>query len=548
MLPVARLRLSLPALALAFSSAAWPQAKPATSVCAPCHAAIYASYRTTPMASSARKLDAAEVPETFQRATFEHAASGFEYRVSVTKSGYLVRFVNAATGVRGEKNLAYAIGSGVRARSYLLEQDGFLYEAPVAFYSAGHAWGLEPGYDRYDYPYLSRPIVPGCLSCHASLIRTVPLTLNRYDSPAFLEGGVTCDRCHGNGEKHVAKMKSGNLTGGSEILNPARLDAVRRDSICAQCHLTGEATVMRAGKNWSSFQAGDRLSDFQTVFIRSGQRAGLRVTGHVEDLAFSACKRASGDKLWCGSCHDPHTLPAAGQASAFFRAKCLSCHSTQACSETQAARMKSRDDCIGCHMPRSPATDAQHTVFTDHSIPRRPRRDVRPPAADAELVVFGGVEASPRDLALAYAIKAIGQQAGADRTRALGLLERAERAAPDDIELVLYLAERYRNDGKNDLARPLYEHAIQLDPGQVTASVGLGGVMMEQGNYAAAIRLWTDALAKNSGLELVRLNLAVALLRTGDKAAAVSMLEKAVSLNPAFAPARQLLAQITQSP
>jgi Tfp pilus assembly protein PilF len=72
--------------------------------------------------------------------------------------------------------------------------------------------------------------------------------------------------------------------------------------------------------------------------------------------------------------------------------------------------------------------------------------------------------------------------------------------------------------------------------------------MMEQGNYAAAIRLWTDALAKNSGLELVRLNLAVALLRTGDKTAAISMLEKAVSLNPAFAPARQLLAQITQSP
>jgi tetratricopeptide (TPR) repeat protein len=87
-----------------------------------------------------------------------------------------------------------------------------------------------------------------------------------------------------------------------------------------------------------------------------------------------------------------------------------------------------------------------------------------------------------------------------------------------------------------------------LDPGQVTASVGLGGIMMEHGDYAEAIRLWKDALAKNSGLELVRLNLAVALWRTGDKIAARSMLEKAVSLNPAFSPVRLLLEQFSQTP
>jgi cytochrome c-type biogenesis protein CcmH/NrfG len=159
------------------------------------------------------------------------------------------------------------------------------------------------------------------------------------------------------------------------------------------------------------------------------------------------------------------------------------------------------------------------------------------------LVAFGGAPASSRDLALAYAIKAIGKQSGADRTRALGLLERAAREAPNDVEVLLFLAERYRNDGRNDLARPVYERAIRLDPGQVTASVGLGGIMMEHGEYAEAIRLWTDALSKNSGLELVRMNLAVALLRTGDRTAAISMLEKAVSLNPAFAPTRQLLEQ-----
>jgi hypothetical protein len=192
------------------------------------------------MASSARRLDRAAVPETFEHASFDHAASGFQYRVSVTSSGYLLRFQKGSGGLSGEKILAYAIGSGVRARSYLIEEDGFLYEAPVAYYSRGNAWGLAPGYGQYEYPYLTRPIVAGCLSCHASFIQLVPLTLNRYASSPFSEGGIACQRCHGSGEKHVAKMASGKVAGGPEIVNPAELAPYRRDSICAQCHLTGE--------------------------------------------------------------------------------------------------------------------------------------------------------------------------------------------------------------------------------------------------------------------------------------------------------------------
>jgi hypothetical protein len=299
MLAVTRVRLFLPGLALAAASAAWPQAKPGSGTCAECHPAIAASYRATPMAASSRKLDPAAVPETFGNAAFRHAASGFEYRVTVTGSGYTLRFAKPA-GFGGEVPLAYAVGSGVRARSYLMERDGFLYEAPVAYYSEGKSWGLEPGYDSYSYPYLTRPIAPGCLSCHASFIQAAPLTLNRYADPPFLEGGVACERCHGDGEKHAARMRSGKAVDGPEILNPAKLPPDRRDSICAQCHLTGEVSVMRAGATWNSFHPGDRLSAYQTVFVRSGQTAGVKVTGHVEDLALSGCKRASGDKLWWG--------------------------------------------------------------------------------------------------------------------------------------------------------------------------------------------------------------------------------------------------------
>jgi len=260
----------------------------------------------------------------------------------------------------------------------------------------------------------------------------------------------------------------------------------------------------------------------------------------------SACKRASGDRLWCGTCHDPHVVPAPAEARTFYRARCLSCHSSLACTAKEAARAKTKDDCIGCHMPKNPAADAQHVVFTDHSIPRRPRASgsVSPEATEAELTPFGGGAASPRDLAMAYAIAAIGKTAGADRNRARRLLQRAAVDNPDDSEVIVSLAEIYRLDGKNDLARPLYEHALVIDPGQVTAPVGLGGILMERGQYAGAIQLWSDALAKNSGLELVRLNLSMALWKSGRRDAAVTNLRKALALNPAFAPAADLLRQI----
>jgi len=46
---------------------------------------------------------------------------------------------------------------------------------------------------------------------------------------------------------------------------------------------------------------------------------------------------------------------------------------------------------------------------------------------------------------------------------------------------------------------------------QVTASLALGGILMERGQYAEAIGLWQDALTKNGALKLVRINMAMAI-------------------------------------
>ena len=456
---------------------------PRSQDCAPCHRAIFERYQNTPMAHSSGATPSGLPEGQFTRA-------GFAYRITAGR----LEVAGAS------KALAYVVGSGATARSFLLAAYGFLFEAPVAYYTQPHKFDLAPGYERYAYPYLTRPAPPGCLTCHASFLRPVPGTQNRYENPPFEEGGVACERCHAKGDGH--------------FVNPAKLASTARDQVCAQCHLSGAARVPRAGRE-------------PLTFVRAGA-AGMQVTSHVENLAQSRCLQASGGRMWCGTCHDPHTVP----DTAAIRRRCAQCHASAACKDQRGAAA----DCVGCHMPKSAVTDAQHVVYTDHSIPRRPRKHA-PPNRNAELVPFGGARATDRDLGLAYAIA--GQP-----ERAVTLLESAARTVPDDVDVLVYLAEIYRNRSQQDRAVPLYERALRLDGKQLQALVGLGAIRMNQGRIGEAIRLWQDALNRNPGLDLTRTNLAMAQWRAGDREAALAILRKGIELSPGFGPARDLFARL----
>ena len=519
-------------LALALFAAV-ASAQTGSRVCAQCHRAIYESYMQTPMARTSGAVS------DDVGAGAEFTAAGFRYRMRRERGGLSFEFEKPDGALHGAKTLAYFVGSGATARSYLLVDDRFYFEAPVAFYSGSQRWGLAPAYDTYAYPYLTRPVTTACLNCHASGLRPMAQTLNRFEVPPFSESGIGCERCHGPGDRHVKEMSAATM------VNPGQLNPAERDSICSECHLTGAVRVIAAGKRWNSFQPGARLSDSVKVFVKAGTSPGMTVTSHVEKLARSVCKQKSGGRLWCGSCHDPHRVPKASEAAAWFRTKCMVCHETKGCTETAAARASKQDDCTACHMPKTGVTDAQHVVYTDHSIPRRPRAAAADTAA-VELVPFDGFTVSDRDTALAYGIAAGRERSGTLRFRALAMLRKAEREHPNDAELLMYLAELYRNGEQPDLAISLYQRAMRLDPSQLTASVGLGGIFMERGQFAEAIPLWEDALTKNSGLELVRTNLAMAYWRMGDLVSAERHLAKAIALSPAFAPASDLLKRLRQ--
>src|SRR5258708_1896631 len=197
----------------------------------------------------------------------------------------------------------------------------------------------------------------GCEKCHRDIFEKYLSTPMAHASGAaeenlipgaFLHGGITCEACHGDAQRHVSSA------GKAPIVNPAHLDPDRRDSVCISCHLEGDVSIERAGRSALDYRPGESISDYLSFYVYSGNNLTARGVSEVEQLAESTCKRMSGDKMSCTSCHDPHFTPAPEQRAAFFRAKCLTCHNQP---QFAPSHYPENPDSTTCHIrPTQPKT------------------------------------------------------------------------------------------------------------------------------------------------------------------------------------------------
>jgi predicted CXXCH cytochrome family protein len=501
-----------------------------SKACAGCHAAIYQRYTKSGMATTSGKVGSGTFRESFLNAAPVDAVSGASYRVSAAASGYRMEF--SRQDVKGQRTLTYFVGSGKIGRSYLFAQGGYLFQAPVSYYSLAKKWNISPGYERRPNVDLTRVVETACLRCHASRLQPVSGVQNRFEAEPFLEAGISCERCHGPGKQHIAAAGKG------QIVNPAKLRPLERDSVCAQCHLTGAARVARHTD--ALYQPGRPISDNMASFVWSDRSLSiLSATSHFEKLEQSTCKRASGDKLWCGSCHDPHGSPAAVQKMAYYRRRCLECHQTKPCSETETAQARVGNDCTSCHMSKGVGRSVEHTVFTDHAIPRRPSQ-ASTTSTERILRPFWPSMAGNRELGLAYAVVAADDK-DLQRT-ATGLLE---SVTDKDATVLAQLAQLH---GETPRSAELAEQALRADPTLAGAAANLGVHKARAGDIREAIRLWEHALSMQPALTAVSLNLAVAHYRNGNRAAAEAALQKAVEFDPDNQVVRRMLADLNRSP
>ena len=259
------------------------------------------------------------------------------------------RSASTLADVHGSRPLEYFIGSGTVGRSYLYSVDGFLYQAPVSWYSTPAKWDLSPGYQQYDRLFLTRGIEPVCLQCHSSGVQPVAGTTNGFRVPPFREGGVSCERCHGDGDAHVAGRGQDDQPGQTCAGPP-------RQHLRSMPSLRGSAHRPRGGGR--RFVRAIVLSDSLAVFVWSGN-TDMNVTSHFERLAESACKKASGDRLWCGSCHDPHRAPAEAEKAGILSGEVPPVPSGRRlqsrpglCRLPHAEEAGTRCGALGVHRPR----------------------------------------------------------------------------------------------------------------------------------------------------------------------------------------------------
>jgi len=501
--------------------------------CARCHAGISKKYASTAMAQASGRASDLHLPDGQVFA----AAANATYSASWQNSNRELRFhkrLADGTIVEGVKKLTYYIGSGAHARGFIFTEQGQPFQAPIAYYGAARGWDVAPGYQDETSIFLARKVETVCLNCHASGLNPSPTEL-------FQEGAVSCERCHGPGESHVSAVQSGKPHDSLSIVNPLKLAPQQRDSVCAQCHLTGETRVLKPGRSETSFRPGDLLGQHVVPFVwASPDKAELKVVGHFEGLWQSKCKRASGDRLSCLTCHDPHTNVPDSEKVAYYRQKCLGCHQQSSCKLPAAERSLKNDSCIACHMPKRESTDGQHTAFTDHSIRRT--ADSGPQTSHSpELVPFWPLDTTERDYALAYADQSWQHPNAASIKQAHDKLLAAWSHSPGDPAVAAQLAYTWDVIGDRDTAETLYRQALKADPENLIALTNLGTHLAQKGQIAQADDLWRKALTINPGLTEPGLNLARGEAMEGHATEALEIIRRLLSLNPDSAAALKLL-------
>src|SRR5262249_17360965 len=175
-----------------------------------------------------------------------------------------------------------------------------------------------------------RQIGEECLFCHSNGATLVPGTQNHYQTPLFPNGyGIGCERCHGPGQLHVVARRQGPPEEAADhtIVNPAHLEPVLRDAICEQCHLQGEARVVRRGLALNDYRPGLPLHHFLSVLVRVSETAeSQRSVSELQQFYTSRCRSGSGGTMGCTACPDPHSVPALEKRDAYYRDRCLKSH------------------------------------------------------------------------------------------------------------------------------------------------------------------------------------------------------------------------------
>ncbi len=356
--------------------------------CRSCHADIYDTYIQTGMGRSfgiatRERSNAIFEPHTI---VYDSATNFYYHPFFRNDSLFITEFrLNKKDTIHSRtEHVSYIIGSGNHTNSHLVNFNGYVYQAPITFYTQKQQWDLAPGFDKGFNSRFQRIIAHECMTCHNGLPDYVQGSENKY---LTVPEGIDCERCHGAGGLHVKEKLAGIIVDTAQhpdytIVNPRRLSKSLQMSLCQRCHLQG-VSVLNEEKSFDDFRPGMNLGDVFHVFLPEfeSKQNNFLMASHVERLKLSKCYLNS--EMTCITCHNPH-VSVKQTPKEVFNEKCVNCHGGNSkfkiqnsnskvvfCSLSEAERSLKQNDCSGCHMPRSPSIDIPHVSINDHFIRKK---------------------------------------------------------------------------------------------------------------------------------------------------------------------------------
>ncbi|GDX52676.1 hypothetical protein LBMAG27_17230 [Bacteroidota bacterium] len=345
------------------------------STCKQCHAPIHSTFMHTGMGESWGYATMQKSKALFDKhAIVYDKIKNFYYKPYWKDSSlYILEFRlngNDTVYKRSEK-IDFIVGSGQHTNSHIWNSNGYLYQAPLTFYTQNGIWDLPPGFEDGENSRWNRTISSECMSCHNMYPDFNSTAENKF---ASVKTGIECERCHGPGSIHAAEKLTGILIDTSKeadrsIVNPRRLSVELQTELCERCHLQG-ISVLNEGKSFFDFKPGMFLNTVENVFMPryAGGNETFIMASHADRMKQSKCFIES-KTMSCLTCHNPH-ISVKVTALERFNDNCKNCHSNsgKTCTEDLSKRMKQSDNCVFCHMPVSSTMDIPHVTVHDHRI------------------------------------------------------------------------------------------------------------------------------------------------------------------------------------
>jgi predicted CXXCH cytochrome family protein len=506
-----------------------------TAACSRCHLEIANHFAHASMGHSLTAITPEFLKTLPIPASYYDAKSDRHFEVHAENGKlYQTEFQTDATGkdiFRNTHAMEWIVGTGENGFGALLRRGGYLFQAPLSYYTRAAEWNLSPGYQNGDLGF-NRVIQPGCIYCHSGRPQPVAGSPGKYESTAFTQTSVGCENCHGPGAAHVQAMGRGEEYGKGKdptIVNPARLTGQLSDDICMSCHQAGDARVLQPGKSYQDFRPGQPLEKTLLIFQIPPTRENPPQDDHVEhyySMSLSKCFRASrtapaAKQLRCISCHDPHVEPTAAEAPAYFNGKCMSCHTAASCTAPRETRQQTTpaDNCIGCHMPKRDMRVISHSSATNHRIVVRADE----PFPDE---TFAQTTAAMPDL--------------------IELNPAGERGAKAVAPPALVRLEAYAN---LMLAKPQFKPSWlktlseleTANPENAMVQAALGHRDLEDSKLPEAIAHLQRSLHMDSMQAYVYADLSEAYFQSGQAEDAITAAKRAVELDPYAAPLQKTL-------